>query len=233
MDPDENLSWLVHIITAARIGRGIPLRTLPAGPPTTYPPVHMFTPANQMAAVLDTKHGDAFPPVPATLNLRRRTRLSKVHRVLQADSGAGPPSRPLHRYFRREEPPSDMGANARTGTWGLGIRKRYAERAHPTHEHRRTCLRFISHHGGGLLHHRCTEGLHTLPVHEGGSHLSHASGLCVFVHGSHDRIWLAMILLGYPFWAIVAWTCFLAVGAGFEIASVRGYRRCSANICMR
>ena len=104
----EAVPWVVYIITAARIGRGSSLLAHSARP---HPYVH-----SSKSEGGRTRHEARRQPSPAsaTLDLRRRTRLSKVRRVLQTEGGAGSPSHPLHRYFRREEPPSDMGANART-----------------------------------------------------------------------------------------------------------------------
>ncbi|KAF9644701.1 hypothetical protein BDM02DRAFT_881170 [Thelephora ganbajun] len=78
----------------------------------------------------------------AALDLRWRTRLSKLHWLSYTKGGSNSPWCPLSRDFWGDEHPSDMGENSHDGSWGLGRRKRFAERTHPTHEHCRTFLRF-------------------------------------------------------------------------------------------
>ena len=68
-------------------------------------------------------------PAATPLGLRRRIRLPWVS---HAESSASYASYPLYRDFRRGEPLSGMGAKVRDRIWGLGIRKRYDERTHPT-----------------------------------------------------------------------------------------------------
>ena len=81
-------------------------------------------------------------PASAALDLRRRTRFSKLYRVFHAESGASYTSRPLSRDLRREEAPFDLGAKAHAGLWGLGTWKRHVKRTDPTHKHCRMYPRF-------------------------------------------------------------------------------------------
>lgn len=187
----DTVPWLVYLI-AVRIKRGSSLLAHL---------VLMFTSANQMTAVLDTKHDDTLPPPPPhwifdgepdspryTGSFKQRAVVA-LHRTLCIVTFGEKSLRPI--WERKHAPES--------GAWEYG-RDTLRERIQHTNIVVRAfgfCVgvcfpifvgRFTSHHDRGLLHHRCTEGLRILSVHEGGSYLSLPFGPRVFLRGTHRRV---------------------------------------------
>jgi len=60
-------------------------------------------------------NGRWHPTAPTTLDLQRRTRLSKLQRVIRSQSGTARPPYPMPRDLRGDESPTDMGAEPQYG----------------------------------------------------------------------------------------------------------------------